>query len=365
MRALVILMLFAVILASSGLAQSQDDPLPMLDPGLHVGIVNADPAPEAKAKIDAAYGEVLAAGMDAIVISFFWSDLEPSPGVYDTSVLEGYLAITDIFDTNVYFTVRTIDTVKVNGPSDLVTASGELADGRHFDDPVILERFNALLDVLVPLLAAHNGFFIAVGNEIDGWLPSHPDEIGPFVTFVSAARERVKSIAPEMGVGAAIMYSGVRTELPLVEQILAVSDAAAFTYYPLNGDFTVMEPDVVFDDFAHMVEAAGDLPVLLQEVGYPSGYVTGPSNDSSGEKQKTFVENVFKALDQHPEIRFMSYFMMSDWPGETCDELTGYYGLSVPRFHEYLCSLGIRDYNGDAKPAYAAFLGGLQRAMDR
>ena len=363
MRILLILTLVVILIAASGPAHSQDDPLPLLEPGLHVGIVNADPAPEAKAKIDAAYGEMLAAGMDAIVISFFWSELEPSPGVYDTSLLESYLAITDIFDMHIMFTVRTIDTVKVNGPADLVTESGELIGGWTFDDPAIIERFNALLDVLVPLLADHGGFFISVGNEIDGWLPAHPDQITPFVNFVSAAREHVQAMEPGMGVGATIMYGGVRADLPLVEQILAVSDAASFTYYPLNGDFSVQEPEVVFDDFANMVAAAGELPVLLQEVGYPSGYAE-PANNSSGEKQKTFVENVFKAMDQHPEIRFMSYFMMGDWPDSVCDDLTGYYGLSLPRFHEYLCSLGIRTTSSDAKPAYTAFLGGLKRAME-
>jgi hypothetical protein len=29
---------------------------------------------------------------------------------------------------------------------------------------------------------------------------------------------------------------------------------------------------------------------------------------------------------------------------------------SLPLFHEYLCSLGIREYDGTPKPAYAAVL---------
>lgn len=360
-RVVLVAVLGYALAAPFGLAQGQGDPLPRLEPGTHLGLVYADAAPEAKETLDAVYRRTVEAGVNSIALSFFWSALEPTPGQHDTALLEQYLAILDILNMKPYFVFQTIDTVKLALPADLLDSSGNLAQGRHFDDPAIIARFNALLDTIVPLLADHRGFFISVGNEIDVWLRSHPGEVQPFLNFIEAARAHVQELAPGMGVGATITYSGVRDRLPLVSQVLAASDAAAFTYYPLNDDFSVRDPAVVADDFAAMVAVAGGKPVLLQEVGYPSGYLPESSNGSSVDKQKSFVENVFRALGEQPDIRFMSYFMLADWSTAECDMYTEYYGLAWPRFHEYLCSLGLYTTAGDPKPGFESFLAGVRR----
>lgn len=359
----ILLALLSAVLLPTGsiFGQEAGQPLPLLKPGLRAALVYANPAPEAKDTLDKANRQALDTGVDAVVLAFMWSELEPSPGIYDTTLLEKFLAITDLFTMTPYLVIRTIDTVKLNLPADLLDSSGNLANERHFDDPVIAARFEALLDKVVPLMAAHRGFFISVGNEIDGWLGSHPQEVTPFIHFMTAARTHIQTLAPGMGVGATIMFNGVRDRLPLVAGVIAASDAAAFTYYPLNNDFTVRDPSVLFDDFDAMIAAAGDKPVLLQEIGYPSGYLPTPSNGSSGEKQRQFVENLFKALSTRPQIRFFSYFLLGDLSNAECDNLTVYYGLSVPAFREYLCSLGLYTGSGDAKPGFAAFIDGLKQ----
>ena len=347
-------------------AQGPDDGngLPLLAEGLHVAVSYPEATPEAASAVEAAFGTLLGAGLDTYELSFAWSDLEPSPGVIDTSTLEEYLAILDILNLKPYFLIKTIDTVNLNLPSDLLTAQGELADGRHFDDPEIVERFAAVLDAVVPLLAEHDGFFLSVGNEIDGWLPIHPQEVEPFLNFTAAARAHVHTLAPAMGVGATVMFDGVQAGYPWIDRLIAASDAAVFTYYPLQGDFTVRDPDVIVDDLAAMVAAAGDRPLLLQEVGYPSGYLPQPSNGSSVEKQKQFVENLFRLLPEYPQIRFVSFLSLVDWPDATCDHFLDYYGVSAPAFREYLCSLGLLAVDGTPKPAFAAFRAGLSRVVE-
>lgn len=79
--------------------------------------------------------------------------MEPSPGEIDTAYLESLLDILSSVRLQPYLSITTINTVKLMLPTDLMTADEyELAETRHFDDPVIIERFTRLLDADVPLV---------------------------------------------------------------------------------------------------------------------------------------------------------------------------------------------------------------------
>ncbi|MBN1964906.1 MAG: hypothetical protein JW910_09680 [Anaerolineae bacterium] len=346
----------------SRIAAQGGNGLPALPAGQHVGIIYSDTSPEAAEVIGNAFSETLAAGVDAYELSIAWSDLEPQAGQIDTSTLTYLLDILASLDVTPYLSIETINTVNLTLPADLSGAGpSALADGLHFDDPALIERFGVVLDAVVPLMAAHDGFFIAVGNEIDPWLAAHPEEVEPFLAFVAAARTRVQQIDPQIGVGASVTFDAVADNVAWLGNLLATSDAAVYTYYPLNADYTVRSPSVVGGDVAQMVRAAGGLPVLLQEVGYPSGYLPEASNGSSADMQRQFVENMFDAVLAQPQIRFVSFFQLADWGDAVCSYFMEYYGVNEPRFGEYLCSLGLRAYSGEAKPAYDAFLAGVQR----
>lgn len=357
--------LIGLILILPTLSSAQIDSgnsLPLLEDDQAIGLVYSDTVPEAKDVLDNAYGEMLTAGLNGIALAFFWEDLEPSPGEYDTALLETYLELTELFDMNVYLVIRTVDTVTVHAPSDLVDPNSPTGfkNGLRFNSAEVLARFQAMLDVMLPILEDKQVFFISVGNEIDGWLNTYPAEIEPFAAFVDSNRNYIQAQNPEIGVGATLMFGAVERHDSWISEIADVSDAVVLTYYPLNVDFTVRDPGVVADDFALMAEFAGEKPILLQEVGYPSGYTTNPGNNSSGEKQAQFVTNIFAELTNYPQIRFLSFLQMANWVDAECDDFLDYYGLDAPRFREYLCSLGIRETTGEAKPAYDAFLQGLQ-----
>ncbi|HYO88027.1 MAG TPA: hypothetical protein VER79_05220 [Candidatus Limnocylindrales bacterium] len=372
-RSLLISFTVAIALLASSIVGQPDDGalgLPLLPQGQHVGVFYMPPEdPAAKTALDAAYGEVLQAGSSAYVLPISWAELEPSPGAIDTGAIERGLATLASLGLRPYLSITTINTVKLTLPPDLITANEyELADGRHFDDPVIVERFARLLDAIVPPLVAQGGFFVSVGNEVEGWLEARPDEVAGFVEFVAAARAHAHALAPGLGVGATITHGGVARGVDFLGELLAVSDAAAFTYYPLNDDFTVRDPSVAASDLAQMIAAVGDLPVLFQEVGYPSGAAPTPNNGSSNEQQRQFITNFFAAMRQQPQVRFASVLQFSDWSTAICDAFVRYYtGLdALPVLHEYLCSLGLHTADGVPKPAYEAFLNAVQDiAADR
>lgn len=340
--------------------------LPLLPAGQHVTAFYTPPAdPAAKAELDAAFGDVIRAGASGYVLPISWAELEPAPGEIDTAGLESGLEALASLGLRPYLSIPTINTVKLTLPADLMTADEyELADGRHFDDPVIVERFARLLDAVVPLLVEHGGFFLSAGNEVEGWLEQRPEEVPGFVAFVAAAREYAHNLAPGLGVGATITHGGIARGVPFLGNLLAVSDALAVTYYPLHDDFTVRDPSVAAADLEEIIAAAGDLPVLFQEVGYPSGAAPVAQNGSSAELQRQFFSGFFAAMREQPQVRFASVLQLSDWSAAECDAFVRYYaGLDAfPALHEYLCSLGLRAADGTPKPAYEVFLNAVRES---
>jgi hypothetical protein len=101
-----------------------------------------------------------------------------------------------------------------------------------------------------------------------------------------------------------------------------------------------------------MVKAAGDKPLLLQEVGYPADPLVG----SSEEAQAAFVEAAFDAVARHrAKIVGFSYFMLHDFGEKMTDTLVGYYGVGQPRFRAFLNSLGLRKADGTPRKSWARY----------
>ncbi|MDX1992102.1 MAG: hypothetical protein SF029_06920 [bacterium] len=363
---LVVLSMVFLLSFSTSAHENDNDSLPLLPPGQHVTIEYGEVAPGAEDTLDDAFFEIVQAGSDTYALSMWWSLMQPINQTVDLEELQGFLEIMRVLNLQPYFVMPTIDTVQLALPPEFVDAndSTQLAAGVHFNSSEVLESLGTLLDELVPLLMEYNTFYLSVGNEVDAWLSAHPDEIEPFLEFVSFARERVQQLAPDLAVGVTMTYGGAMTYPDLLADLIAVSDVIAFTYYPLNADFTVQDPSVVEEDMAALVEMISPMPVVLQEVGYPSGYLRSPNNGSSGEMQAEFVSNFFDALEAHPEIRFASFLHLGEWSDATCDEFAGYYQLELSAFREYLCSLGLREYNGDAKPGYAVFVERLRQLQN-
>jgi len=365
-RRFIKLLLLVSILLLTGITYAQETlnpaTLPLLPEGQHVTIEYGEVDPTASGTLDDAFIEVLSGGVYSYTLTVYWLALQPTSDEITLAPLTDSLTILEAFDLFPYLSIPTIDTVNLVAPPEFMNPGNpaQLADGLHFNDPALIESFGALLDEVVPVLVDHGGFYLSVGNEVDGWLSANPNELAAYLEFVSAARERVHAIAPELAVGVTMTYSGAVQYPYMLEALKGVSDVVSFTYYPLNPDFTVRDPSVVADDMDTLVELAGDTPLILQEVGYPSGYLTESTNGSSGDLQARFVENIFTAIAAHPEIRFVSFLQLGDWSDATCDFYSGYYGVGLDTFREYLCTLGLRTYSGEAKPAYQVFLDRLE-----
>jgi hypothetical protein len=291
------------------------------------------------------------AGADAAQLFNNWSELEPSPGSYQTANLSSPLqALGGQLGWSLMLTAGVINTVKRETPPDLTTVA--------WDDPVMIARFEALFDQIRPLFNSHLKY-ISIGNEVDVYFLNHPDEFPAYVTFYNDIVAYIHQQAPGLAVGVTTTFTNTMGPAEsMVSELTQNSDVIIFTYYPLQPDFDPEPPDVPLTDFPAMVQFAGGRPVILQEVGYPSAHKL----KSSAKLQKQFVQNVFQAWSNAgPAIPFLIYFAMHDFSRKFTKSLVQYYGVndSTHHFAAYLRSLGLRHVNDRPKPGWKVFVQGV------
>ncbi|MDN5200103.1 hypothetical protein QQ008_01990 [Fulvivirgaceae bacterium BMA10] len=287
-------------------------------------------------------------GIEDVKLSFDWNLMETSQG-FDFSFID--IANTYYPDINipVSLILRPIDTNRATLPEDITS--------RPFDDPLVIQRFNALLDSIfnrTPDLTINS---ILIGNEIDAYLGTDADAWEAFETFFKATRDHTKSLFGEsMKVGTiGQLYGLVGDQEVFFKSINQHSDFTAVTYYPLNDDFTVKDPLSIGEDFDNLVSKHGSRSIHFIECGYPSGTL----NESSEAMQAEFVAQVFIAWDKHiNQVEHITFSWLTDISEQTANEFVQQYGLSgspfQSQFKEYLWTLGLRSHDGTGrdKPAF-------------
>ncbi len=135
--------------------------------------------------------------------------------------------------------------------------------------------------------------YISIGGEVDVYFgvfqkPAFTTEWSKWVTFYAAVADHIRLVAPRVKVGCVLTLLGTTIDHMDGAQYLAAetedwprvlnasSDYAGFTTYP-NQDINVKLDDpnaqsssAVKDRFSAMLHVAGDLPVVIEEYGYPT-----------------------------------------------------------------------------------------------
>lgn len=292
---------------------------------------------------NSAFSEAVDAGMQVTSLSLAWDDLEVAPGVYTPAI--DYLGIAAGYypprGIRLLLSINPIDTNRSRRPAWL--------DGRAWDDPVVVEAFEGLLDWAMARAAPLDLVALSIGNEIDATLASAA-EWEAYRRFHMQVSAHARALQPGLRVGAKITVGGLRG--PFSEQAVALSEASGLvltTYYPLEPDFTIAPPSVVAGVFDDIVERAGTLPVLFAEIGAPSTTRCG----SSEAMQAEFVSRAFEAWDRHADqIELLEFVWMHDVDEAALDRYEAYYGLSDPCFLDYLATLGLQSADGGDKPAW-------------
>lgn len=275
-----------------------------------------------------------------------WSELEPQKGKYDLRALADDFAFNAREGRKVLFSLQLINTVKRELPPDL--------NDVEWEDPALLARYEILLEAMAQA-GVTSPKYMSLGNEVDIYFEKHPDEVKSYLKFYHRAVVATQKVFPNTRVGITVTYEGLPKQRgDLVQQMVDASEVAIFTYYPVI-DLKPQPVENVGANLDAILKVAGNKSVLLQEAGYPSGEGIG----SSAEKQAFFYRALLGGIKQRPQIKFASLFLLHDFAPGLCDDLVKYYGFEkAPRgpkmkFREFLCTLGVKEFDGKPKPAWS------------
>ena len=159
-----------------------------------------------------------------------WGEIETMPGVYDWTTPDYILEATDLEGLQISVVINVIHTTVLGRvPPDLV--------GVTFDDP----RFSARLTQFLTAFAdRYEGklHYLSVGNEVNDYFFSHPEEVGPYAAAFNQARSAIHQNHPDLPVGIVFAYHDAETQGTLdVVKKLNQGDFIAFTLYLYNDGF--------------------------------------------------------------------------------------------------------------------------------
>lgn len=338
-----------------------------LDSGVHLGFATFAPVPaESLPVLNELIAEATTAGMHVSRVMVDWSELEPIAGAYDSTALDDQLERVPI-GSSLFLTLGVTDTDHYSVPDDLLASDTELS--QPLDDPMVIERYLALLDKTLPALIEEHGLFaLSVANEPDDLLLSRPnEEATALASFTRAVSEHVESQFSGLPVTLTISGPGVTSAPDFLPELLAATDIAAFNWSCL--DFSTFEStgvDTIPDDIDLLLRSASVRDIVIQELSCGSGYADRPSSiGSSPESQAEWFAAFFAAMQAEPQFRAAFVLDLVDWPTELAAQYTDFLraeGLDeiADRYGEFLATWGLLSFELQPKPAWDVFLKSLQ-----
>lgn len=271
-----------------------------------------------------------------------WWEMERSQGAYNFGKIDSWVQAATKQKVDLAFTVRVIDTVRLDLPDDLA--------GRKMDDPVVLQRFGSFIRALTARFGGRVKW-LHIGNEIDTYLAFQPaDAIPAFRKLYSTGVAAARGINSSLSIGTVFAYPTTRRNDSIFQSVNSLMDHVAFTYYPLNDNYLQRDAAVASTDIADMVRLAGSRKLVLTEVGYASSAAANGSETG----QAAFYKAVLSALQTNSGVvSAANFFTLLDPPASSVDSAAAYYGTQGRAdFKGFLGSLGLVTTAGQVKPAW-------------
>jgi len=278
-----------------------------------------------------------------------WTSIETSPQVYRWSGTDYMLDQARAANLRLSASFQVIRTaIKEPRPADL-----ELLD---WEDPELIERFS---DFVLAFLDRSSDIvdYVEIGSEINGYLYYHQGDIEPFRVFYQAVYDKIKAAHPDVSVGTVFAYVELRkTGAWHIYDRLSIGDHDGFTVYLLGDGFQHTSPPWhTFLMLHEIAEMTGNRPFAIEEIGWTAA----TELQGSEESQRKAVGYAFDYLDwvwASDRLEFMIWYAMHDMNTADCHRIAGTFGdLSEADrnlFAMFLCSFGLRDNDGNARPAW-------------
>ena len=298
---------------------------------------------------DLAFSQAKVACMESYHLSLTWSSLEPDAGEFDAEIIGGILDVANIYfpvnDVELELQISVTNTVAKEVPADLMSVD--------FDDPVMISRFKTALDTIFSHIPDVTLSAVNIGNESDILFGVDSEKYSEFKVFLDEVAPYARTTyndlyGTDIKIGTTLTLEGLTdpTRTEMCQDLNENLDIISTTYYPLDTDFTMLNPAVVEEDFDELVAIYPETerPIYFAECGYASSETC----NSSELLQAQFYSEVFRVWDKHYDnIKYISIFKLTDWSDETIAIFEEYYGIDDPVFLEYLRTLGVRTWEGD------------------
>jgi hypothetical protein len=282
-------------------------------------------------------------GVQDVGLSLDWRDIEIAPETYDTPWLEIANLYYPPYHTSVSLTIRPIHTNLKPVPADLVDIT--------FDNPVMIERFNRLMDYVFSQIPDLQLSSLVIGSEFDIYLGTDEEQWRQWIAFCRATSEYIRSQRPDLPVAFEATFNGIMgVAAEAVQELNEFADIVGVSYYPLD-NFSVQDPSVVEADFAALTAAYEGRTIYFYQLGYPSSEFLG----SSEARQAEFIRETFRAWDTHADqIALIDFTWLTDSSPQGVQEVEDYYGFGGEAFRAFIGSLGLRTFGGEPKAALLA-----------
>ncbi len=366
-----LLLVFLLVIGAHPQVLQAQDALPRLPAGAHLGmLIGFDPLNgNQSAKVATLWRDARNQGMDVARLQVDWSGLEPSPGVFDGSDLIEALKPLKRQDLKVMLTLSTADSFELTLPADLINDDGsDFAPGLGFGHPVVLARWQALLEWLVPFLRENGVFALSVANEPDALMDPSPHLKTGFTDFIALAQSTLNTLGPDIPVGVTLTTEVFDTDPAFARAVTAVSDVLMFNVYCVGGQSPAQMQTLLNKNLDEILGLDPAKPLLIQEAGCPAGYDDQPSFlGNTANNQSAFYDLLVNAMKTRPRLRAAFAFQLHDWSPalaqtlvDSLNALGDFSHQTVEQFREYWRTIGLCKWpDMQCRPAWSQFLQGV------
>ena len=281
-------------------------------------------------------------GMGSVGMFQNWTNIETAPTTYNFFLFDIANFYYPLHSMPIDLTIAPIATNQLEVPSDLTTVA--------FDSPLMINRFNALLDSIKVHIPSVTLSSLVIGSEHDIYIGSNATLWNQYTTFYNSVSAHAKALWPGLKVATELTFNGITTHNSFAQTLNTNSDYIGVSHYPLNNDFTVKPLSVLAGDFDTLVTLYPSKPICFYQYGYPSSTVC----NSSDALQTQFITETFNVWDAYAaNVRMIDFTWLHDLDLATVNYYSTYYGITDTVFLEFLRTLGLRTWNGSGtdKPA--------------
>lgn len=353
----------AIVVAIIGAAMTMPGSEPVVTQKTNekIGLIINPPNQSVSVKqIDEIFSDASSTGIGRSNVYLFWNMIEPQKGEFDWSQSDVMMGLNEKNDLKVtlYFSIINGETL---GP---------------FPDWIGNPSLNAidkdrLVNVLDAILTRYNIVdTVIIAGETESQFRYYEQNIPVYKELYSAVYDELKSKHPDVKFGNSFaLHNVLNKHLKNIVSELAIGDFVAFSYSPVDSlNQIIKTPQDAINDLNTVFELVPNKKVGFFEVSWSTSDFVG-GDDAS---QKDFLEKLFDFYSENEsKIEFLTWYRQYDRPDGTCassvrnigdDKISvgGGSGIGgsehvIERLNHYICHAGLKDIDGNPKPAWNEF----------